>query len=220
METLISGCYNAFSNGFNGAGVYMASGLIPSDSYSRPIYIGSAVNFMRRIPHRHIPELRTSRHVNTPLQCYANKYGLDNLVWFAVETYPLGQMAPSELLEREQYWLNELTPFVSVRGGFNVAEVAGHPMVGRKHTSSARALMSQKRRGEHHPRYGTKHTEETKRLISLKKKGTPSTNKGKRLTKAQKEHLAAVNKGKRHSAETRRKMSESHRRRLNAEQAL
>ena len=138
MNILISGSYSAFQEGFNGAGIYLATGLIPSSVFLRPIYFGSTNNLKGRICNAHIPHLLNNDHDNKPLQHYFNNHGKDNLIWYLVET-----TNPENCLLREQFYLDSERPFVDEMRGFNIAHDALAPMLGRKHTSEARLKISE-----------------------------------------------------------------------------
>lgn len=158
MYLLISGSYNAFYNGYNSAGIYMASGLIPSESYDHPIYIGSSVDIKKRITRSHIPNLNNNDHDNKPMQNYINKYGIENLVWYCVEPYTLNELTKDELLSREQWWLNTLQPFARIKRGFNICERAGS-RAGHIVSEETKVKMSQSQMGR-------KHTSETLKKMS------------------------------------------------------
>lgn len=117
MEILISGSYNAFSDGYQGAGVYLWSGLIPSPSFQRPIYFGSTIDMKDRHISYYVPFLILNKCHNPPLQHYYNKYGVENLVLFLVETCnPIIE----ECRAREQFYLDTEKPFCAQKLGFNV----------------------------------------------------------------------------------------------------
>lgn len=157
MKLLISGQFNAFLEGFNAAGVYMASGLMPSNSFEQPIYIGSSNNLKHRIARQHIPQLVLGEHGNKPFQYYASKRGVENIVWFLLESCD----AENALL-REQYYLDLYTPFCENLRGFNIAKDAAAPLRGRKHTNITRAKMAAAKLGKP----GNKHTCHSKALLS------------------------------------------------------
>lgn len=61
-KILISGSYNVFNEGWNGAGIYMCSGLYQSSTFKLPIYIGSACDLNQRIKNTHIYHLNKNQH--------------------------------------------------------------------------------------------------------------------------------------------------------------
>lgn len=119
-KILISGSQNVFDEGWNGAGVYMVSGLYTSNSFSQPIYIGSSKNLQQRIEHDHISNLDRSSHRNPPLQCAWNAHAkTEGFIWWLLES-----CEPEQVLEVEQKWLDYYKPFVSDFNGFNVTHFA------------------------------------------------------------------------------------------------
>lgn len=133
MQTLISGSYSAFADGFNGAGVYLISGIYASSTFERPIYYGSAEDLKRRF-NGHFAKLNRGEHHNPPIQNYFQKHGINSLVVFLVES-----CEPENVLEREQYYLDTEQPFVSLFRGFNISHNASSPMKGRKATEETKA---------------------------------------------------------------------------------
>ncbi len=99
MEILVSGTYNVFDQGFNGAGVYLISGLYPSSYLTLPIYVGSAQNLRKRY-HEHCQHLIGDYHSNGPLQNYYNKYGQESIIFFQLEKTEI-----NNTLDREQFYL-------------------------------------------------------------------------------------------------------------------
>jgi group I intron endonuclease len=88
-----------------------------------------------------------------------------------------GASSPSNIIEREQYYLDTLKP------EYNILKIAGSPL-GRKHSEESRAkmnashmgkilsektkaLMSEKKKGENHPLFGKTRSESTKSKISV-----------------------------------------------------
>lgn len=141
MDTfiLISGDYNAFSTGYNGCGVYGISGVIPS-SFETPIYIGSAVNEKRRVGDEHINHLRQHHHKNPPLQNYFDKNGLENLVFFHLES-----CKPEDLLKTEQKWI-DYYGVAADKKAFNVLPIAGSHL-GAKRSEETKKKISQSNTG-------------------------------------------------------------------------
>ena len=72
------------------------------------------------------------------------------------------------MLIEEQKLLDLLKPFGD--NGYNISEVAGPSMLGRKHTEEIKTLLSEKLSGEKHPHYGKPVSEEWRRNISKVKK--------------------------------------------------
>lgn len=174
---LISGSYNVFRDDFNGAGVYMASGLFQSKTFLQPVYIGSSVDLQRRIINKHIPQLNSFSHPNKPLQAAWIKHDA-NFIWFLLET-----CNSEETSVREQYYLDSIQPFIRTLGGYNIAEDTVAPMKGKEHSKEAKkriseAMMKQKK--------GKKLSEEHKRKLSEigKRRKTSEETKAKLVASA------------------------------------
>ncbi len=75
------------------------------NTYNNKKYVGQSVDLFTR-KKKHFYDLRNKKHQNTHLQNACNLYGVGNFV-FAVLEYVSNN---SELLEREQYWIDELQP--------------------------------------------------------------------------------------------------------------
>jgi hypothetical protein len=91
------------------------------------IYIGSAKNIRTRCIH-HKSKLKHNKHSNPYLQKAYNKHGKHNFSWKVIE-----ECSVSDLLIREQYYINTLIPFND--RGYNISVTASNPMMGRKHTT-------------------------------------------------------------------------------------
>lgn len=107
---------------------------------TKKIYIGSAANlYSRMINHR--TALRNNRHVNSHFQNAWNKYGEEAFEFEVIEL-----ILASFLLEREQYYLDKLMPFVH-SNGFNIYPKAGSAYGYRVSDESLRRMSeSQKKR--------------------------------------------------------------------------
>jgi len=112
-------------------------------------YIGSAVNIKARL-NSHYSNYRS----NLLLQQAFKKYGLEN---FSVQI--LEYCDVTVLIDREQYYLNLLSP------EYNISPTAGRT-TGYKHTKKTIENMSLTRKGVNHPLYGKKHSVES--LIRMK----------------------------------------------------
>lgn len=126
------------------------------------IYVGSTANLRRRRC-RHFSELRRHIHKNAHLQRAWDKYGEQSFTFEILEL-----VLPTDLLNREQYWLDTLQPFEE--RGFNIGRVANTPFLGRTHTPEARAKISAASKGN---QYGKGHspTPETRAIIGAAHKG-------------------------------------------------
>lgn len=149
------------------------------------IYVGSAVNFSVRW-NKHKCDLRAKRHYNRHLQSTWDKYGERAFTFEVLEV-----CHESVLLEREQHYLNALSPFEPF--GFNISLDALSPMKGRKMTPESRAKMSKSHSGQ-------KHSEETKRKMS-------SWQVGRKLPLEHRKRLSETRRGRKVSAETKALLS-------------
>lgn len=109
------------------AGIYMIRNEVTGGRY-----YGSSVNLARR-SREHLSDLRLGKHRNGPLQSSWNEYGGDCFTFSVLA-----------VLERSDYAATEtrlLKRFVGTAGCFNLGTVAGHSMLGRRHSAHARQLM-------------------------------------------------------------------------------
>jgi group I intron endonuclease len=148
---------------------------------TRDMYVGSAGDVKRRW-NAHRNALSKQAHYNSRLQRAFDKYKSDAFDWEIVEFVT----DKSQLISREQFWINFFRP------AYNGRPVANSPL-GTKHSAETRAKMSAagKRRG---------FSEQHRRNISLAKKGVP-------MSAAQRKLLSELNKGKVLSEETKAKLS-------------
>lgn len=103
------------------------------------LYIGSSENLIERLA-KHRRLLKRGVHHSYKLQREVSLHGIDVL-----EFKPLVICAPKDLLFFEQRLIQG---FNTVKRGFNVAEVAGAPMRGRKHTDATKRKMSAASKGK------------------------------------------------------------------------
>lgn len=115
-------------------GVYQIRNL-----HTGKVYIGSSDNMKGRLA-RHRRLLRAGNHHSYKLQRDYDYYGAE-----AFEFKPVVICAVKDLLFFEQ---RLITGFSAVKRGYNVAEVAGAPMRGRKHTEQTREQMSRASKGK------------------------------------------------------------------------
>ena len=107
---------------------------------------------------------KNNKHTNIYLQNVYNKYGFDVLSFEILE-----MASTSSLLIIEQKYIDELG-VCDKKIGYNIAEIAGSPMAGKKHTEETKKHLSDVCGGENHWAYGKKQTEEHNRKISQKNK--------------------------------------------------
>ena len=140
---LISGDKNVFKDGWNGCGIYLASGIFPSNSFESPIYIGSAKDLRKRIFYKHIPELESGEHHNAPMRNYFMKNGENCLVWQLLE-----ECQEKDLISKEQSYLDLYQPFAKKGKGFNLLENAGSSL-GNKWSDEIKEKMSKSHLEKH-----------------------------------------------------------------------
>lgn len=148
-------------------GVYKISSKVHSDR----IYVGSTVEYTERV-RKHLSKLKNQTHNNPKLQAHYNKYGEADFVFELIEQFPFTTL--EYLLEREQYYLDTLSPYL------NVCMVAGSSL-GVKKSEETRRKIGEKSRGHKMPPHvkellvsinkGSHHTEESKKKISESHKG-------------------------------------------------
>lgn len=191
------------------SGVYKITNVLNGN-----VYVGSAVFFKRRWS-LHKSELRKNHHHSPKLQNAWNKYGEEAFEFSVVEELP---PIKDVLLEREQFWMDYHDAYGP--SNYNVARVAGNPMMGRKHTSERNAKMSIIMKGKQNG-LGYKHTEDAKERIkeaatgrwhrpdSLEKMSAYQSNR----TPEHRQRLGESRKGWNPSPEVRLRMSEAGKRR-------
>ena len=106
-----------------------------SNNLNKKIYIGSSKNILARWD-SHMKTLNKGNHSCRHLQNFFNKY---NDIMFTFEI--LEECDEKMLFEREQYYLDTISPFNS--NGFNMARKAGAPQLAATQTGKLR--LSKKR---------------------------------------------------------------------------
>jgi group I intron endonuclease len=147
-------------------------------------YVGQAVNIRTRWG-THRQDFKNNRHSSKFMQRVYNKHGLEIFEFVALEI-----CAPEKLVEREAFWIGQLTPI------YNSCPVAGS-CLGYKHSDDVREAARQRMFGNKHAAGKTKSKEarEAQSLLMMGNKfavGSPSPMKGKH-----------------HSEETKAKISQS-----------
>jgi len=166
------------TNIMNKSGIYQIRNLI-----NNKIYIGSAI-VLRVRKNSHFGKLYRNKHENFYLQNSYNKYGKDNFIFEVLEYVE----CKDELLEREQYYFDNLKP------EYNISLIAGN-CLGVKHTEEFKRKLSKIHKG-------TKLSEETKQRMS-------ESQKGRICTDRQKQRASEIHKLKKMSEETKNKISKS-----------
>lgn len=93
-----------------------------NNKINNKMYIGSTDNYKKRFyTHKH--ELNNDKHINIHLQRAWNKYGENNFEFKILE-----ECNEKVKLEREQYYLDTLTPFYP--SGYNIVKIAGCSSIG------------------------------------------------------------------------------------------
>jgi group I intron endonuclease len=141
------------SNNNDKAGVYMFKNLV-----NKKRYVGSSVNIRRRM-HEYFNINYLERKKCMPICRALLKYGYSK---FSLEILEYCQ--PSEVISREQYFIDFLQP------EYNILKTAGSSL-GYKHDEEARAKMSTSKKGQNHPMFGKIRSEETRAQISAALKG-------------------------------------------------
>ena len=162
-------------------------------------YIGSTVNLRRRWS-AHLRRLRRGQHGNQHLQRSFDKHREAVFMFSVLEHIE----EPSQLLEREQHFLDMLSP------EYNILPTAGSPL-GCKRSIETRRRVSEARRGKHH-------SEKTREKIAEAHRGKPlsadhraklsKAHMGNRLSDESRRKLSIANMGHPVSEETRRKISQ------------
>lgn len=165
------------------------------------IYVGSSKNLLKRYQD-HFSALKGNYHYNAHLQRAYNKYGLSA---FAFEIIEL--VMPWSLLDREQYWLDELKPYISQRG-FNRNKLASANKTGSTPDFEVRRKLSVASRGRKQSpetiakrfasRKGYSPSVETRQKLSAANKGKSPTDEAikKRIDKTEKNYIAISPDGK------------------------
>jgi group I intron endonuclease len=113
-------------------------------------YVGSACNVEQRW-HSHRSLLNKVKHHSPALQRSWLKHGPEAFVFELLELVA----DPGTLLDREQYWINELKSSCP-KTGFNVSPTAGSPL-GVKHSLEARMRQSIMRKGRKRAPFTAEH---------------------------------------------------------------
>lgn len=172
------------------SGIYLIKSTINSKKY-----VGSAVNLKHRKA-THLSCLKNNNHGNIHLQRHFNKHG--NIFEFVVLEY----CKKDKLIEREQYYIDTLTP------EFNICKTAGS-CLGKKHSTEARKKMSDSTRGENNPFYGKIRTDEVKRKISKSLTGKNNIYYGKKFSEDHKRKIGDAHRGMKRPESGKKKMSEA-----------
>lgn len=176
----------------NVSGIYSIENIITGK-----IYIGSSKHCRQR-KNDHLYDLRANTHHSIHLQRSFNKHGEENFVFKIIEYVNSDE---TELLKREQYWLDYLQTYNRDKG-YNICKMAG-TMSGFKHSDDTKQLLSKMGKGK-------KRSDETKERMS---KNSARIWLGKQRGEEFKKNLQIKNGGdkngmfhKNHTYETKQKM--------------
>lgn len=181
------------------------------------VYIGSAVNFANRwSTHRYT--LSKGTHPNRHLQNAWNKYGASAFVFEVLE-----EVEEDRLLEREQYYLDQL---FENGNHYNVTPAAGSHLGAKRSPESRKRLSEAAKRKpaslaaleKYRPDLrGRKLSDETRAKMSVAQKGrvrspesiakSSATRKGWKHTDEAKAEMSRTRKGRKQSAESNAKRS-------------
>jgi group I intron endonuclease len=171
-------------------------------------YIGSSANVVAR-KRAHLGMLRRGVHTSPYLQHAWDKHGHAAFVFLRIES-----VAPAQLLEREQFWIDQFKA-CQPSHGYNTAPVAG-TRAGVPQSEAARASMSAAAKGipksaEHRAKIGAANrgkvrSDETKAKIAASVTATMQDPE-RRAKAAEWAKLGSGTKGKTMSPESRAKMS-------------
>ena len=151
-------------------------------------YIGSSHNCEKRYV-QHLSDLNKNKHGNPHLQKSWNKYEKNDFMFIIIERCQI-----SELIYKEQSYIDELTP------EFNIRKLANSNL-GIKWNEEQRANQSRIHMGHPSSKKG-------------KKTGIPAWNRGIPQTEEVKRKLSEINKGSRNSIRTEFKKGHLNEKRL------
>ena len=115
-------------------------------------YVGSSIDINRRRL-EHFSALSHNRHVNNHLQNAYNKYGKDSFIFEVIENLEITDNIKEDLLEREQFWIDNLKP------EYNILPVAGSNL-GYHHTEETKQKISNSTKGVKKSESHAKHIRE------------------------------------------------------------
>jgi group I intron endonuclease len=165
------------------------------------IYVGSASDFASR-KSKHFFDLRNDKHINKHLQRAFKKYSEENFVFEIIECIEKVEDIKEFrklMLEREQYWIDNLNVCDS-NYGYNINPTAGS-CLGVKRSEESKKKMSESQKGiqagDKNPMYGKTHTEEARKNISNAQKLRQHI-----ITPETKKKMSLAQQGEKHSGKT------------------
>jgi group I intron endonuclease len=172
-----------------------------TNKYTGDTYIGQSINLSARFIHCFNTSYLTSKK-QLIISRALIKYGYSG---FSLEILEFCEK--SDLLEREQYYLDLLKP------EYNILKIAGSSL-GFKQSEDTKAKISKSLKGiyvgKNSALFGRVHSEETKALMSIKKLGDKNHNFGRTLSEETKELIRLRAQGRIHSEETKALISQKH----------
>lgn len=193
------------------SGIYSIRNLV-----NDKIYIGSAVNFDRRIA-AHFSTLRRNCHKNPHLQNSFNKYGEESFIWEILEIIE----DVSKLISVEEAYIKMFDVEDRL---YNICKEVPSSRLGSKMTTEAKQKISKAQIGNKHA-LGTKHTEEYNNAIRNRLKGNTyrrntkhsdeskkmisENNIGRIISDETREKISKKNSGMKRTEESKQKMRES-----------
>lgn len=145
------------------AGVYTITNIS-----NGKLYVGSTIHTERRRL-EHFSALANNKHINKHLQNAYNKYGKESFEFEVIEILEITDNIKVKLLEREQFWIDNLKP------QYNILLVAGSNL-GYQHTEKTKQKISK-------TTTGMKKSEEHAKHISEGQKGKTLTEEHKKALK-------------------------------------
>ena len=149
------------------------------------VYVGSSARLRKR-KYEHFKLLERGKHHNNHLQNSYNLYGKENFKWEVIEELEKTEdleTLKKNLLEREQYWIDELRAHEE---GYNILPIAGSTL-------------------------GRITSEVTKRKLRVVNKGLVPYNKGQKLSEEHKDKIRKAHKKITKSEEHANKIREANR---------
>jgi group I intron endonuclease len=170
------------------------------------VYVGGAYRSFSERFGEYRQKFKVGQCHNRHLQAAWDLYGSTSFRLSILERCP-----PEQVEERENYWIAKLNA-ADPEHGYNVCKIA-FSRLGVVHTPETKAKMSAAKKGKPGSRTGAVLSEETKARIRAAKLGKPSNRRGAIISEETRRRLRLAAMGSSHSAETKAKMSASHKRR-------
>lgn len=147
-------------------GIYAISGIYDGNDGKMLVGKTNQENGLGARWLQHRTDLRNNNHCNYYIQNSVNKHGLDNFVFWQLET----GVSPEDLGKREGFW-SEVFQSHYTRNGWNIQEITDD---GGFH------LSEETRERLRQINLGHTHTEETRKKMSISRSGEKNCNWGKK----------------------------------------